>query len=235
MIIFDNVTKKYGNGTVALDSVSFAVGAGEFVVVEGPSGAGKSTLVKAIIREIGINNGQIVVDGDDIAIIPAKNIPLLRRKVGVVFQDFKLLPDRTIAENVDLALDILGLSESDATTRRNELLNLVGLANKADDFPVQLSGGELQRVGVARALAPKPKILFADEPTGNLDSKTGSAIIHLLEDINSQGTTVIMASHDLDLLRDYKFRRLRLDHGALVHDTAKHVSHAKKEASQDKV
>lgn len=236
MIVFDSVSKIYGNGTIALDDVSFAVGAGEFVVVEGPSGAGKTTLMRSIIRDVGITSGKIVVDGDDVAAIPAKNIPLLRRKVGVVFQDFKLLRDRTVAENIDIALDILGIDTAVAVKRRGELLSLVGLADKADVFPVQLSGGELQRIAIARALAPEPKILFADEPTGNLDAKTGHTIISLLADINANGTTVIMASHDLELLKEYKLRRLRLEGGKLVHDSHAHRPghHKTKEDNDEK-
>jgi cell division transport system ATP-binding protein len=222
MIVFDSVTKKYKNGTLALDNVSFAIGEGEFVVIEGASGAGKTSLMRGIIRDIDIDQGKIVIDGDNIKSIPDKNIPLLRRKVGVVFQDFKLLSDRTIAENIDLALDILGLSESTAKKRRKELLELTGLAEKENDFPSQLSGGELQRVAIARALAPQPKILFADEPTGNLDKKTGMSIIELLHEINQHGTTVVLASHDLELLKNLKVRRLKFDHGQLIHDSAAH-------------
>lgn len=237
MIVFDSVTKKHKNGTVALDNVSFAIGEGEFVVVEGHTGSGKTSLMRSMIRDMDISSGKIVIDGDDIQAIPAKNIPLLRRKVGVVFQDFKLLTDRTVAENIDLALDILGIDERTAKKRRKELLELTGLMDKENDFPSQLSGGELQRVAIARALAPQPKILFADEPTGNLDAKTGSSIIELLHDINTQGTTVIMASHDLDLLKELKARRIKLEHGRVIHDSGEHhhKHHAKvEEAPVDK-
>lgn len=225
MIVFDSVTKKYKNGTVALSDVSFAIGEGEFVVVEGHTGSGKTSLMRTMIRDIDIDSGKIVIDGDDILAIPQKNIPLLRRKIGIVFQDFKLLSDRTVAENIDLALDILGIDEDLAKKRRQELLELTGLSDKDNDFPSQLSGGELQRVAIARALAPQPKILFADEPTGNLDAKTAISIIELLHDINTQGTTVIMASHDLDLLKDQKVRRLKLEHGKLIHDSGVHHHH----------
>ena len=222
MIVFDQVTIRFGNGTIALDDVSFAIGAGEFVVIEGASGAGKTSLMRVMIKDIIPVKGKVVIDGDDVSRIGPKNIPLLRRKVGVVFQDFKILFDRTVAENIDLALDILGLDQATTTKRRTELLELTGLADKADVFPIQLSGGELQRVGVARALAPQPKILFADEPTGNLDSKTGLSIIHLLKDINEAGTTVVMATHDLDLIKELKLRRLRFDRGKLAHDSGVH-------------
>lgn len=226
MIVFDQVTVTFGNGTVGLADLSFAIGEGEFVVIEGPSGAGKTTLMRTIIKDVTPTKGKIVIDGDDLSRVSPQKIPLLRRKIGVVFQDFKILFDRTVAENVDLALDILGLDDTTIRKRRNELLELTGLIDKAELFPVQLSGGELQRVGVARALSPQPKVLFADEPTGNLDSKTGSSIITLLEDINSQGTTVIMATHDLDLIKDKKFRRLKLESGKLIHDSSAH--HTKK-------
>lgn len=225
MILFDHVTITFGTGETALKDVSFAVGEGEFVIVEGHSGAGKTSLMRAVIKDLPISGGKIVIEGDDLSKISAKNLPLLRRKISVIFQDFKLLMDRTIAENIDLALDIIGLDDTTTTKRRNELLELTGLKGKADFFPVQLSGGEVQRVAIARALAPQPKVLFADEPTGNLDAKTGLSIIKLLQDINEAGTTVVMATHDLELVKDLKLRRLRLDHGELVHDSTAHRRH----------
>lgn len=232
MIVFDNVTITFGNGTHGLKDVSFAVGGGEFVIVEGHSGAGKTTMMRAVIKDLPLASGKIVIEGDDLSKIAAKNIPLLRRKVSVIFQDFKLLMDRTIAENIDLALDIIGLDKDVILKRRTELLELTGLAGKENFFPVQLSGGEIQRVAIARALAPQPKVLFADEPTGNLDAKTGMSIIKLLQDINEAGTTVVMATHDLELVRDLKLRRLRLDHGELVHDSAQHHHQKKEEEKQ---
>lgn len=230
MIVFDSVTKKYKNGTVALNDVSFAIGARELVVITGQSGAGKTTLMRSMIRDIDIDAGKIVIDGDDIAQIPPRNIPLLRRKIGVVFQDFKILVDRTVAENIDLSLDILGLSESIAKKRRKELLELTGLSGKEYDFPSQLSGGELQRVAIARSLSPEPKILFADEPTGNLDEKTGHTIMNLLRDINEAGTTVVIASHDLDLLKGLGARRINMEGGKVVSDSGAH--HHKKHTDQ---
>lgn len=227
MIVFDQVTVRFGTGVEGLKDLSFAIGAGEFVIIEGPSGAGKTSLMRLLIKDLSPTHGKIVVDGDDLSKIAPHNIPLLRRKVGVVFQDFKILFDRTVGENIDLALEILGLNQSIITERRHELLELTGLAGKDSYFPIQLSGGELQRVSVARALAPSPKVLFADEPTGNLDSKTGHSIVSLLEDIHAQGTTVIMATHDLELIKDKKFRRLRLDHGMLAHDSGDHHPKAK--------
>lgn len=233
MIVFDNVTIKFGNGAHALTDVSFAVGAGEFVIVEGHSGAGKTSLMRAVIKDLPISHGKIVIEGDDLSKISAKNLPLLRRKISVVFQDFKLLMDRTIAENIDIALDIIGLDGDVVKKRRTELLELTGLKGKEDYFPIQLSGGESQRVAIARALASQPKVLFADEPTGNLDAKTGMSIIKLLQDINEQGTTVVMATHDLELVKDLKLRRLRLDEGKLVHDSGAHHHKPKKEVSKE--
>lgn len=230
MIVFDNVTIKFGNGERALTDLSFAIGEGEFVIVEGHSGAGKTTIGRAVIKDVLLSKGKIVIDGDDISKISSKNLPLLRRKISVVFQDFKLLMDRTVAENIDLALDIIGLKGDVVSKRRNELLELTGLKDKANHFPIQLSGGEGQRVAIARALAPQPKVLFADEPTGNLDAKTGMSIIKLLQDINEAGTTVVMATHDLELVKELKLRRLRLDHGELVHDSDQH--HHKKHVEE---
>lgn len=231
MIVFDNVTITFGNGTKALKDVSFAVGGGEFVIVEGHSGAGKTSLMRAVIKDLPISHGKIVIEGDDLNKISAKNLPLLRRKISVIFQDFKILMDRTVAENIDLALDIIGLTGDVVEKRRKELLELTGLKDKENYFPIQLSGGEIQRVAIARALAPQPKVLFADEPTGNLDAGTGMSIIKLLQDINEQGTTVVMATHDLELVKDLKLRRLRLDKGELVHDSAAH--HHKHDKASD--
>jgi len=229
MIVFDKVTITFGNGENALTDVSFAIGEGEFVIVEGHSGAGKTSMMRAVIKDLPLTSGKIVIDGDDLSKISSKNLPLLRRKISVIFQDFKILMDRTVAENIDLALDIIGLEGDVITKRRTELLDLTGLSGKENFFPVQLSGGEIQRVAIARALAPQPKVLFADEPTGNLDAKTGMSIIKLLQDINEQGTTVVMATHDLELVKDLKLRRLRLDEGKLVHDSTAHKHHHKSE------
>ncbi len=235
MITFDHVTKVFGNGTKALDDVSFEIDAGDFVILEGKSSAGKTSIARLILKEFSPTSGTITLDGDNLSKISPKNIPLLRRKIGVVFQDFKILYDRTIAENIALALDILGLDETITTARLKELLELTDLADKADDFPVQLSGGQLQRVIIARALAGQPKILFADEPTGNLDAVTAISIIDLLKDINEQGTTVIMATHDIGLVKDLHARTLRLEKGKLVKDTgAKHHSRHEESKKEEK-
>lgn len=221
MIIFDQVTKRYGNGTVALDHVDLAIEPGEFVVIVGHSGAGKTTLQKLLIKETLPDSGIIKVDGDEISKISSKNTPLLRRKIGVVFQDFKILFEKTVGENILLVLDILGVDHELAEKRLQELLELTGLIDKKDHFPVQLSGGELQRVAIARALAGEPKVLFADEPTGNLDDVTGLQIIDLLQDINQHGTTVLMATHDKHLVKDKKLRVIEFEHGKLIKDSKK--------------
>jgi cell division transport system ATP-binding protein len=233
MIVFDNVTITFPSGGRALKDVSFAIGQGEFVIIEGHSGAGKTSLMRALIKDLPISHGKIVIEGDDISKISPKNLPLLRRKVSVVFQDFKLLMDRTVAENIDLALDIIGLDLEIVKKRRAELLELTGLKGKDNFFPIQLSGGETQRVAIARALAGEPKVLFADEPTGNLDAKTGMSIIKLLHDINGHGTTVVMATHDVELVKELKLRRLRFDHGELVHDSAQHRHTPKTDAPKE--
>ena len=216
MITFDQVKKTFGNGTVALDNVSFAVKPGEFVVIEGHSGAGKTTIQRLLLKDLTPSSGIITVEGDDLARISNKNLPLLRRKVGVVFQDFKILFDKTVAENILLVLDIIGVRGDLAETRLSELLTLTGLSDKGDLFPVQLSGGELQRVAIARALAPEPKVLFADEPTGNLDSVNAAAIFALFEKLRTEyGTTVVVVTHD-HLLASQADRVIKLADGVIV-------------------
>lgn len=233
MVIFDNVSKIYGNGTVALDQVSCAIGAGEFVILTGPSGSGKTTFMKLMIKELDPTEGKVVIDGDDLSAIPPKNLPLLRRKVGVIFQDFKLLEDKTVAENIDIILEIAAVPAVDAEKRRRELLELTGIAEYSDNFPSQLSGGEMQRLAIARSLSTQPKILFADEPTGNLDAETAKDIIALLQDIHNQGTTVILATHDLEYVHGLKARRLSLTKGKITHDS--HATKATKQhAKEDK-
>ncbi len=235
MVIFDNVTKIYGNGTVALDQISFAIGSGEFVIITGPSGSGKTTLMKLMIKETEPSLGKVVIDGDDLGSVPPKNIPLLRRKVGVIFQDFKLIEGNTVAENIDLVLEIMGIPAPDALKRRNDLLELTGISRYRDNFPAQLSGGELQRLAIARSLSTQPLILFADEPTGNLDEATAKDIIALLEDINQQGTTILMATHDLDYVKHLtKARRLTFNKGKLSDQhSATHKAESHKEKSPD--
>lgn len=229
MISFTHVSKVYGERS-ALSEITFQIDPGEFVFVVGPSGAGKSTLAKLLIREIVPTDGVIKVGEYDYTALRSKDVPYLRRQIGIVFQDNKLLSDRTVAENIAVSLEILHKPDSTIAKTVEELLRVTGLTGKDHFFPRQLSGGEMQRVVIARALAMDPAILFADEPTGNLDSEIALQIIELLDRINEQGTTVIMATHDMDLVRRMKRRTISLDKGLLVSDTGnKKQKHAEKE------
>lgn len=219
MILFDTVSKVFPNGYVGLDEVSFEIEPGTLTFIEGESGAGKTTLMRLMIREFLPTEGNIEIEGESIIHLPASKIPYLRRKVAVVFQDYKLIPERTIGENIDLVLEISGMPSRQRQQRIEEVLSLVDLADRLPLFPVQLSGGELQRVALARALATTPSIIFADEPTGNLDPKTSQEIGDLLEKIVSMGTTVLVATHDQGLLHKTPHRRLKLSQGKLIADT----------------
>ncbi|MBI3576748.1 cell division ATP-binding protein FtsE [Candidatus Gottesmanbacteria bacterium] len=220
MIHFDHVTKLYGI-THALSDVSFHIDKGEFVFLIGPSGAGKTTCLRLIISEITPSKGTIVVDGTSLANIPPSKTHLLRRKVGTVFQDFKLLFDRTVYENVALALEILGRKDTEVKKDVHDVLELVGLGRKANLFPQQLSAGELQRTSIARAIAGGPTILLADEPTGNLDPETAGEILQILQEINRMGTTVVMATHNATVVNELRKRTITLEDGQLVSDEAK--------------
>lgn len=218
MIVFDKVTKVFANGDKAIDEVSFAIEPKEFVFITGRSGAGKTTLLRLMMREFLPTTGKILVDKEDITNLQPKKLPELRRKIGAVWQDFKLLWDRTVGENIALTLEILGHEEKEIIKHVQQLLELVGMTNKEDLFPTQISGGELQRTVIARALASKPKILFADEPTGNLDEITAGQIMELLKDINELGTTVLVATHNQSLVDKLGKRKLILEKGKLVAD-----------------
>ncbi len=218
MISFNAVSKLYGDKP-ALSDVSFRIEAGEFVFIVGPSGAGKSTLSKLLIAETIPTSGTIKVGEYDYAQIKRKDIPYLRRQIGVIFQDNKLFPDRTVAENIAISLEILNKSDLSIEKSIEELLKVTGLTGKDNYFPRQLSGGEQQRVVIARALAMDPAVLFADEPTGNLDDETAMQIVELLKRINEHGTTVLMATHDLNLVKQLGKRTLVLRDGKLVEDT----------------
>ena len=217
MIQFFHVTKSYSErDPPILHDVNLTIDKGEFVFLTGPSGAGKTTLLKLILCAERATGGQILVGGRNIAKIREAGIPYLRRNIGVVFQDFKLLPHRTVADNVALALDILGVPWRESRERVRRMLKLVGLEHKADSFPLRLSGGEQQRVVIARALVNSPTILLADEPTGNLDPERTLEIMDLLADVNVRGATVVVATHDISLLERYHKRVLRLERGRVV-------------------
>ena len=221
MIVFQKVTKVFANGDKAIDDVSFKVEPKEFVFVTGPSGAGKTTLLKLMLREFLPTEGTILIDKEDVTKLHPSKLPQLRRSIGAVFQDFKLLWDRTVGENIALTLEILGHKEEEIVKHVKQLLELVGLKNKEDLFPGQISGGELQRTVIARALASKPKILFADEPTGNLDEVTAMQIMDLLKDINELGTTVLVATHNEALVDKLGKRKITLEKGKLVTEKEK--------------
>lgn len=209
MIEFNEVTKKFGE-TTALENISFKIEAGEFVFVVGHSGSGKTTLIKLILKNYRPTAGAIRVGGVDLSEIPSQKIPEYRRRIGVVFQDYRLLPDQTVFENVALALRILGKKEPEIAEPVNEILKMVGLGEKGDFFPAQLSAGELQRSCLARAVVGQPEIILADEPTGNLDLKTARQIVDLLAKINETGKTVLMATHNLEIVKRMKKRVIEL-------------------------
>lgn len=218
MIRLENVTKVYEGGTVAAYDVSLDIQKGEFVFLVGPSGSGKSTLIRLMLREEPVTRGKIWVAGKDITTLPRWKIPYLRRSVGVVFQDYKLLPNKTVAENVAFALEVLGRPPSVIRDQVEQVLELVGLADKAGRYPRQLSGGEQQRVSVARSFVNRPPIMLCDEPTGNLDPKTSVGLMKLLDRINRTGTTVVMATHDHAIVDAMKRRVVALDHGKVTRD-----------------
>ncbi len=217
-IEFKNITKEYENGTKALDKVNFNVSNGEFVFIIGPSGAGKSTLVKMLIREELPTEGSILVDGEEINSIPQNEIYRLRRKIGVVFQDFKLLNSKNVYDNVAVALEVVDAPKEVIANVVPNVLGMVGLTKKMYSMPKQLSGGEKQRVSIARALAHEPDVLIADEPTGMIDPKSSEEVIDILEKINSLGTTVLMATHNHDIVNRLKRRVLKIENGLLASD-----------------
>ncbi len=220
MIRFDNVSKHFGSGA-ALSDVNLVIDKGQFVFLIGPSGAGKTTLLRLVIRDLLPTTGKILFDQKDVGHIPAGKIHLLRRSVGMVFQDFKLLADRTVSENIAIGLEIFQKQEKDMHRRVEEVLELVGLPDKSKHFPAQLSAGENQRVAIARAIVAGPKVLMADEPTGNLDPVTSWGIMEVLGAINKLGTTVVMATHKASIVDHMKKRTLVSDKGKLVRDDEK--------------
>jgi cell division transport system ATP-binding protein len=223
MIRFDNVTKVYKNGTVAVRNVSLDIQKGEFVFLVGPSGSGKTTCIRMLLREELPDRGRIWVAGREIIHMPKWRVPYLRRNVGCVFQDFRLLPNKTVFQNVAFALEVIGRPKNVVETQVPQVLELVGLARKRDNLPSELSGGEQQRVAVARAFVNRPLILLADEPTGNLDPTTSQGIMRLLDRINRTGTTVVIATHDAALVDWMRRRVVELDQGTVVRDQARGV------------
>src|ERR671934_1897083 len=200
IIELDDVTKVYPGGHLALERISLAVGRGEFVFLVGPTGCGKSTLIKLLIRELDPTEGAVRIAGHDIGRLPEKKIPHMRRRIGTVFQDFKLLPNRTVYDNVAYALQVIGASRAEIREKVPQTLRLVGLSTKLNNYPDQLSGGEQQRVSIARAFVNHPPLLLADEPTGNLDPETSIGIMQLLYRINRTGTPVLVATHDREMV-----------------------------------
>ena len=217
-INFDKVTKEYGQDFKALDEVSFSIDGGEFVFLIGPSGAGKSTLIKLLIREELPTSGEITFNNKNVCELDPSQLPDLRRKIGVVFQDFKVLPSKNVFENVAVALEVVDASEAVINDVVPNVLGLVGLYDKMYNFPTQLSGGELQRLSIARALAHEPDVLVADEPTAMIDPPSAEKIVQLLDEINSLGTTVIMATHNDKIVDRLKKRVMRLEKGLLKMD-----------------
>lgn len=214
VIAFNNVSVSYNHRPV-LDQIDFSLGNGEFVYLIGQTGAGKSSFLRLIYRDLLPNEGSVQVAGMDVTTLPDKKVPLLRRRLGIVFQDFQLLPDRTVYENVAFALEVTGEKKSYIKQRALEVLGMVGLSHKRKSMPDDLSGGEQQRVVIARALANEPRIMLADEPTGNLDPAASAEIMDLLKQINNRGMAVLMVTHDYDTVKQYPFKTLKLDNGKI--------------------
>jgi cell division transport system ATP-binding protein len=218
LVTFDAVSKQYGNKSIGLSDVSFSAETGEFIFLVGKSGAGKTTILRLLIKDLIATSGKIMVEDLEVTKLPKKMIPQLRRKIGMVFQDFKLLADRTIGENVAITLEIAGKHKNEIDKKVEEVLYLVGLKDKSLLFPAQLSAGEMQRAAIARAIIGGPKMLLADEPTGNLDPITSWEILKILKEINKLGTTILMATHNADIVNSMKKRVIVLDKGKIIKD-----------------
>lgn len=218
MINFKKVTKKYNHHFVALDDINLEIKPGEFVSLVGPSGAGKSTLIKMLIKEDQPTAGQVILDGVDLAEVPDKEVPFLRRKIGTIFQDFRLLESKNTFENLAFALEVCGAGEAEVAEDVPRVLSIVGLADKKDNFPKELSGGEKQRLAIARALIHRPKIILADEPTGNLDLVNSYDVLKLLWRINELGTTIILATHNREIVNAVGKRVVTMEKGKIVRD-----------------
>ncbi len=220
MLKFKNVTKKYTKDSCAIDNLTMDIDHGEFVFLVGQNGAGKSTLLRLISCEERPDAGEIIFNGTNTTLIKARRIPLVRRQMGIIFQDFKLLNNLTVAENIGFALRVIGLKPQEITTRINEVLEIIEMKHKYKSYPHQLSAGEQQRTAVGRALANKPMLLLADEPTGNLDPVITDSIMDLFMEINKQGTTIVMATHDLHIVNRIKRRVIILQNGRIIRDEA---------------
>ena len=219
MIQCNHVYKRYKNGTNALYDINLSVDQGEFVYVIGPTGSGKSTLIKLMDAEEMCTKGNVKVVGIDVVELSKRQIPIYRRNIGVVFQDYKLLPHLTVFENIAYALEVIGMKKAQIRKRTTEVMKVVGLSEKGNSFPKELSGGQQQRVAIARAIANRPKVLIADEPTGNLDPAKSDEIMDLLQEINQRyGTTVVMVTHDITLVNKYRKRTIVLEQGHIVAD-----------------
>ncbi|KKR10705.1 MAG: Cell division ATP-binding protein FtsE [Candidatus Woesebacteria bacterium GW2011_GWA1_39_21] len=227
MLKLDKVTKVFGD-IIAVDDISFDVSDGEFVFITGPSGSGKSTIIKLILRQIIPDSGEIILDGTNLASLKNKEIPKIRQKMGIVFQDFKMINERTLRENIEITLAVNKVPKNEWNDRVMHIAKLVGLEKRMDLFPVQLAGGELQRGALARALVGNPFLILADEPTGNLDWKTADEIMELFEKINNEGKTILMASHHLGIIEKHKKRVIELREGKVVADSAVTSGHSGK-------
>lgn len=234
LIQFKNVSKSFG-AIKALENVNFEIEDGDFIFIIGTSGAGKTTMLKLLLGEYKPTSGEVVVEGHKVSSLSRKEVPFYRQKIGIVFQDFKLLPERTVRENVEVVLAVKDIPEDQWSVRVDKVLELVGLGDRAELFPAQLSGGETQRVSIARALVTNPKFIFADEPTGNLDWETADSIMELLVRINKEGKTIIVTSHHKSLVEKLKKRVVEMKNGKIISDTgALKQKNDKKEEKEDK-
>lgn len=223
MLEMIDVSKIYPGGSVALQDINVRIEQGEFVFIVGPSGAGKSTFFKMLFREVLPSSGKVIVNGHDLVKMTDKEIPYFRRQLGIVFQDYRLLPDRTVYDNVAFAMQVIETPYRKIKRRVNDVLDLVGLRNRAHAYPTELSGGEQQRIAIARAIVNDPILLIADEPTGNLDPETSWEIMDIFREVNKSGTTIVMATHDREIVDEMEKRVIAIEHGHIVRDDAKGV------------
>lgn len=223
MLEMIDVSKIYPGGSVALQDINVRIGQGEFVFIVGPSGAGKSTFFKMLFREVLPSSGKVIVNGHDLVKMTDKEIPYFRRQLGIVFQDYRLLPDRTVYDNVAFAMQVIETPYRKIKRRVNDVLDLVGLRKRAHAYPTELSGGEQQRIAIARAIVNDPILLIADEPTGNLDPETSWEIMDIFREVNKSGTTIVMATHDREIVDEMEKRVIAIEHGHIVRDDAKGV------------